>query len=149
MQYSFMFCPNTKIETFILQYTLHIIVLIEGCFMGGTLWWYILKLNSPNFFQPIIFILLTEKLLSPMNVENTHSTFTDLSDLNYFGQSQKNSGTRPIGFWLFLLTSHCSHLEKTAATGVSRRRQWHPTPVLLPGKSHGWRSLVGYSPWGC
>ena len=29
------------------------------------------------------------------------------------------------------------------------RRQWHPTPVLLPGKSHGWRSLVGCSPWGC
>ena len=31
----------------------------------------------------------------------------------------------------------------------SQRRQWHPTPVLLPGKSHGRRSLVGYSPWGC
>ena len=29
------------------------------------------------------------------------------------------------------------------------RRQWHLTPVLLPGKSHGQRSLVGYSPWGC
>ena len=29
-----------------------------------------------------------------------------------------------------------------------RRRQWQPTPVLLPGKSHGWRSLVGCSPWG-
>ena len=28
------------------------------------------------------------------------------------------------------------------------RRQWHPPPVLLPGKSHGWRSLVGCSPWG-
>ena len=28
------------------------------------------------------------------------------------------------------------------------RRQWHPTTVLLPGKSHGWRSLVGCSPWG-
>ena len=27
--------------------------------------------------------------------------------------------------------------------------RWHPTPVLLPGKSHGWKSLVGYSPWGC
>ena len=26
--------------------------------------------------------------------------------------------------------------------------QWHPTPVLLPGKSYGRRSLVGYSPWG-
>ena len=29
-----------------------------------------------------------------------------------------------------------------------QRRQWHPTPALLPGKSHGWRSLVGCSPWG-
>ena len=28
------------------------------------------------------------------------------------------------------------------------RRKWQPTPVLLPGKSRGWRSLVGYSPWG-
>ena len=29
------------------------------------------------------------------------------------------------------------------------RRWWHPTPVLLPGKPHGRKSLVGYSPWGC
>ena len=29
------------------------------------------------------------------------------------------------------------------------RRLWQPTPVLLPGKSHGQRSLVGCSPWGC
>ena len=33
--------------------------------------------------------------------------------------------------------------------GVLGRRQWHPTPVLLPGKFHGWRSLEGCSPWGC
>ena len=32
--------------------------------------------------------------------------------------------------------------------GDNQRRQWHPTPVLLPGESHRWRSLVGYSPWG-
>ena len=31
---------------------------------------------------------------------------------------------------------------------VPWRRQWQPAPVLLPGKSHGGRSLVGYSPWG-
>ena len=31
---------------------------------------------------------------------------------------------------------------------LGQRRQWHPTPVLLPGKSHGWKTLVGYSPWG-
>ena len=30
---------------------------------------------------------------------------------------------------------------------LGRRRQWHPTPVPLPGKSHGWRSLEGCSPW--
>ena len=35
------------------------------------------------------------------------------------------------------------HLEH-----ILQRRQWHPTPVLLPGKSHGRRSLVGCSPWG-
>ena len=26
--------------------------------------------------------------------------------------------------------------------------KWQPTPVFLPGESHGWRSLVSYSPWG-
>ena len=36
---------------------------------------------------------------------------------------------------------HSSHM-------LVRRRQWHPTPVLLPRKSHGRRSLVGCSPWG-
>ena len=40
----------------------------------------------------------------------------------------------------------CSFLSIGVATFW--RRQWHPTPVLLPGKSHGWRSLVGCSPWG-
>ena len=32
---------------------------------------------------------------------------------------------------------------------LTQRRQWQPTPLLLPGKSHGRRSLVGCSPWGC
>ena len=33
-------------------------------------------------------------------------------------------------------------------SGLVRRRWWHPTPVPLPGKSHGGRSLVSCSPWG-
>ena len=41
-----------------------------------------------------------------------------------------------------------SQSEIDYACFVNRRRQWHPTPVLLPGKSHGWRSLVGCSPRG-
>ena len=36
----------------------------------------------------------------------------------------------------------------TSTYSARQRRQWHPTPVLLPGKSHGRRSLVGCSPWG-
>ena len=32
---------------------------------------------------------------------------------------------------------------------ISWRRKWQPTPVFLLGESQGWRSLVGYSPWGC
>ena len=28
------------------------------------------------------------------------------------------------------------------------RRKWQPTPVFLPGESHGWKTLVGCSPWG-
>ena len=51
----------------------------------------------------------------------------------------------------FLRTCHVSKLISVFYLEfvVSHwRRQWHPTPVLLPGKSHGWRSLVGCSPWG-
>ena len=36
--------------------------------------------------------------------------------------------------------------EMWRSSGVDR--QWHPTPVLVPGKSHGWRSREGWSPWG-
>ena len=40
-------------------------------------------------------------------------------------------------------------LNKQRFKIYSRRKRWHPTLVLLPRKSHGWRSLVGCSPWGC
>ena len=45
----------------------------------------------------------------------------------------------------------CKEIEENNRMRKTRdlfwRKQWHPTPVLLPGKSHGWRSLVGCSPW--
>ena len=41
------------------------------------------------------------------------------------------------------------HLKDIYSTlSLKRRRQWHPTPVLLPRISHGQRSRVGCSPWG-
>ena len=42
----------------------------------------------------------------------------------------------------------CSNLRTTGIFHISRKRQWHPSPVLLPGKSHGQRSLVGCCLWG-
>ena len=39
--------------------------------------------------------------------------------------------------------------ELLSDLGTSLRRKWQPTPGLLPGKSHGQRSLVGCSLWGC
>ena len=40
-------------------------------------------------------------------------------------------------------TSNCDPLVSY------KEKAWYPTPVLLPGKSHGWRSLVGCCLWGC
>ena len=48
--------------------------------------------------------------------------------------------------------SACSAGDPGSIPGLGRstgRRKWQPTPVSLPGKSHGQRSLVGCSPWGC
>ena len=60
-----------------------------------------------------------------------------------------------IGFWWW---SCCSIFRSQIIMSYTwnlhnvidqcRRRQWHPTPVLLPGKSHGRRNLEGCSPWG-
>ena len=49
------------------------------------------------------------------------------------------------------LSDQCKEIEENNRMGKTRDlwgRQWHPTPVLLPGKSHGWKSQVSCSPWG-
>ena len=49
-------------------------------------------------------------------------------------------------------TCQCSRRERRRfdpwIKKIPWRKEWQPTPVLLPGQSHGQRSLVGYSPWG-
>ena len=76
--------------------------------------------SSPNF-EPVSFF---------MSVSN--SCF-----LTYIQVSQE---TGNILFYNFLLSLQSMLLKYLELMG---RRQWHPTPVLLPGKSHGRRSLVG------
>ena len=46
------------------------------------------------------------------------------------------------------LLAYLWNLVKQVNSVYFRRRQWHPTPVLLPGKSYGRRTLVDCSPWG-
>ena len=48
----------------------------------------------------------------------------------------------------FLVTIYFKWAVGHLGLYMCRRRQWHPTSVLLPGKSHRRRSLVGCSPWG-
>ena len=57
--------------------------------------------------------------------------------------------------WASLVAQRLKRLPAVQETGLDPwvgkipwRRKWQPTPVFLPGGSHGWRSLVGYSPWG-
>ena len=51
--------------------------------------------------------------------------------------------------WVALHGMAHSFIQLDKAAAHVQRRQWQPTPVLLPGKSHGWESLVDCSPWGC
>ena len=70
---------------------------------------------------------------------NSHSVIPFSSRL----QSFPASGSFPLSP---LFTSGGQSIRCTYMYGW--RRQWHPTPVRLPGKSRGQRSLVGCSPWG-
>ena len=54
--------------------------------------------------------------------------------------------------WPILSAEHAHHWWRPGfdpwVGKIPRRRAWQPTPVFLPGESHGQRSLGGYSPWG-
>ena len=57
-------------------------------------------------------------------------------------------GSHRVGHdWSDLAAAAAAHQRNPLSTLLYWRRQWHPTPALLPGKSHGRRSLVGCSPW--
>ena len=90
-------------------------------------------------------------------VTYTHSYFlqtTIQTTVGHFPLSYLNWSScvkRPPSIPDWLLDSTITWLLPSVFLTVliyHRRRQWPPTPVLLPGKSHGWRSLVGCSPWG-
>ena len=73
----------------------------------------------------------------PANWEN--STVATTLEKGSFHSNPKERQCQKV----LKLPHKCTHL-----THEQWRNQWHPTPVFLPGKSHGWKSLEGCSPWG-
>ena len=64
-------------------------------------------------------------------------------------------GMSYLSFWASLVAQTVKCLPTCGMSGfnpwvgkIPWRRKWQPTPVFLPGKSHGRRSLMGYKPWG-
>ena len=49
---------------------------------------------------------------------------------------------------LVVVFNYFRYISRGGIVELYWRRKWQPTPVFLPGKSHEWRNLVGYSPWG-
>ena len=111
------------------------------------------SLNSPNILPPQAF-----ELAVPF-VWKVH--FPDLQASSFLllrSQCSPRAFRDPLPSTLsVLVTLHYPHYLVThaivfavsiAPTALWWRRPWQPTPVLLPGKSHGWRILVGCSPWG-
>ena len=83
----------------------------------------------------------TRSLLSSVWGEPLAPTFALILAHREKGLSRHLSGKEP--------TCHCRRCGLDPWVGkISWRRAWQPTPVFLPGESHGQRSLVGYSPWG-
>ena len=79
---------------------------------------------------------------------NMHLAFSSTSFISLFHLTKAflDHSTRIAIFHILSSVSLCCFLLFLAY--FIRRRQCHRTPVLLPGTSHGWRSLEGFSPWG-
>ena len=104
------------------------------------------KKKSPEISFPVS--LHGEKIFS--SVQNIHKTFSLCQEVldvwSYLALFKMfMSGFGPCQ----MVLERTRHEGSFGVDQMSyRRRQWQPSPVLLPGKSHGQRSLVGCSPWG-
>ena len=81
--------------------------------------------------------VLASASVLPMNIQ-------DWSPLGWTGMISLQSKGLSRVFFNIIVQKH-----QLLALSFLWEKAMAPTPVLLPGKSHGWRSLVGCSPWGC
>ena len=84
---------------------------------------------------------MSEKHLHHQTRGSTHSAIRAHRRRGYLGPNPSYEAQECL--------SETYTLDMFLSQPTNQRRRWHPTPALLPGKSHGWRSLVGCSPGGC
>ena len=126
------FSIELKIYELVMRSVKQKTIFIVKMFKGKSLWRFLRFFHFPVILRKQLYLTFVFLLYS----------FQIFIAENFRG-SQKNlkSCYTEIIYYLLFLLSYIMIYD--------RRRQWPPTPVLLPGKSHGWRSLVGCSPWGC
>ena len=96
-------------------------------------------------------------LKCPLSKQNySHIWFQDSKSTRvtcplWYEVENKEITSQVVQWWRISLPMQEMQETRVQSLGgkIPWRRKWQPTPVLLPGKSHGQRSLVGYRPWGC
>ena len=108
-----------------------------------------------QYWAPLISEIMTVKLLSKsfhVLVEPISGNWRESKDFRmprYLIFSPNLILRLPWWFGWSRTCLQCRRPKFDPSVGkIPWRREWQPTPVFLPGKSHGQRTLVGYSPWG-
>ena len=109
---------------------MHYICQTSGFFFFFPFVHFLFFITFSDFFLTSLVLTNSPNLYPSANVINM--LFTPSLTLKHYHLSL--SSVMILGLWVWEL--------------LKRRRQWHPTPVPLPGKSHGRRSPEGCSPWG-
>ena len=95
----------------------------------------------PRFMQTLLLSIYTRLSIS------WWLDYSHYYSHSHYSHSYSHSGQVPSSIYL-CATLKCLPNNSLSLRTSPRRRQWQPTPELLPGKSHGRRSLIGCSPWG-
>ena len=110
------------------------------------------KYRSPCTLEPVFFNKRSRHNKQPVNSNKRVALFTTIRESPPTQQQRprtaKNKDCQPPSFF-FVLFCFVFWFFFSGSYMLLRKRQWQPTPVLLPGKSNGRRSLVGCSPWDC
>ena len=99
---------------------------------------------TPTFIAALFIIARTWKQLRCPSADEWIRKRWYIYTMEYYSAIKKNT------FESVLM--RCMKLEPIIQSEVSQKEtpiQYTNAYILLPGESHGWRSLVGYSPWGC